>query len=158
MVKIITVPKNILLPVFTILCTRESYSFNNRMFDALLMIIFEVVRSLRRRHGYSVAPMTLALVLGGMMDSNFRRAISLAVSEDYVLNALFMRPITLILLILTITTTFMNVPMWKKKERDYSITILFFPLFLAVYIAASTLEKSFSYESSSLTSTIPALI
>ncbi len=35
-----------------------------------------------RRRSYSVAPMTLAIVQGGMMDSNFRRAVSLASSED----------------------------------------------------------------------------
>jgi putative tricarboxylic transport membrane protein len=117
MVKIITVPKNILLPVVTVLCIIGSYSFNNRMFDVLLMIIFGVVGFLMRKNGYSVAPMTLALVLGGMMDSNFRRAISLAVSEDNMLIALFGRPITIILLILTLITILMNVPIGKKKKK-----------------------------------------
>jgi len=117
MVKIITVPKNILLPVVTVLCIIGSYSFNNRMFDVLLMIIFGVVGFLMRKNGYSVAPMTLALVLGGMMDSNFRRAISLAVSEDNMLIALFGRPITIILLILTLITILMNVPIGKRKKK-----------------------------------------
>ena len=117
MVKIITVPKNILLPVVTVLCIIGAYSFNNRMFDVLLMILFGVLGFFMRRRGYSVAPMTLALVLGGMMDSNFRRAISLAVSEDNLMIALFMRPITLVLLILTLITVFMNVPIGKRKKK-----------------------------------------
>lgn len=117
MVKIIAVPKNILLPVVTVLCIIGSYSFNNRMFDVLLMIIFGLIGFFMRKRGYSVAPMTLALVLGGMMDSNFRRAISLAVSEDNMIIALFGRPITLVLLALTLITVFMNIPRRKKKTK-----------------------------------------
>lgn len=116
MVKIISVPKNILLPVVTVLCIIGSYSFNNRMFDILLMMLFGVVGFFMRKKGYSVAPMTLALVLGGMMDSNFRRAISLAVSEDNMIIALFGRPITIILLVLTFLTIFMNFPVLKRKK------------------------------------------
>ncbi len=117
MVKVIAVPKNILLPIVTVLCIIGAYSFNNRMFDVLLMIVFGLIGFFMRKRGYSVAPMTLALVLGEMMDSNFRRAISLAVSEDNMIVALFGRPITLVLVVLTLITVFMNIPIGKRKKR-----------------------------------------
>ena len=47
-------------------------------------------------------------------DDNFRRAISLAISEDNMLAALFGRPITLVLLTLTILTIVFNVPSVKR--------------------------------------------
>ena len=106
--KIIAVPKRILLPLVTILCIIGSFATNNRMFDVYLMLFFGVLGFFMRRRSYSVAPMTLAIVLGGMMDSNFRRAISLASSEDVFLVALLGRPITMILLTLVILTLLSN--------------------------------------------------
>lgn len=112
--KLIAVPKKILLPIVVVLCVIGSFAGNNRMFDVLLMIVFGVIGFFMRRYGYSIASMTLAIVLGGMMDANFRRAVSLAASEDDKLMALFGRPISLILLVLTVITIAMNIPAVKK--------------------------------------------
>lgn len=115
--KIIAVPKRILLPLVTILCIIGSFATNNRMFDVYLMLFFGVLGFFMRRRSYSVAPMTLAIVLGGMMDSNFRRAISLASSEDVFLVALLGRPITMILLTLVVLTLLSNSRALKRFIR-----------------------------------------
>lgn len=115
--RLILVPKAVLLPIVTVLCIIGSFACGNSMFDILLMFIFGIVGFLMRRHGYPVAPMTLALVLGGMMDSNFRRAISLAASESNKIVSLFGRPITLVLLFALVATIIMNIPRKKKKEN-----------------------------------------
>lgn len=112
--KIIAVPKRILLPIVTVLCVIGAFACNNRLFDVALMFVFGVLGYFMRRRGYSVAPMTLAIVLGGMMDSNFRRAISLASSEDNMMVALFGRPITMVLLVLTVLTICANIPAVKR--------------------------------------------
>lgn len=111
--KVIAVPKRILLPVVTVLCVIGAFACNNRMFDVALMFFFGVLGYFMRRRDYPVAPMTLALVLGGMMDSNFRRAISLASSESNTIIALFGRPITVVLLVLTVITLVTNIPAVK---------------------------------------------
>ncbi len=118
--KVISVPKRILLPLVAVLCIIGSFATNNRMFDVYLMFFFGVLGFFMRRRSYSVAPMTLAIVLGGMMDSNFRRAISLASSEDAFLVALLGRPITLLLLALVSLTLLsgsrtMKRYIWKKR-------------------------------------------
>ena len=115
--KIIAVPKSILMPIVTLLCVIGAYACNNRLFDVGLMFFFGVLGFLMRCRGYSVAPMTLAIVLGNMMDSNFRRAISLAVSSDNILFALFGRPITMVLLVLTVFSIVTNIPA-VKRARD----------------------------------------
>jgi putative tricarboxylic transport membrane protein len=112
--RVITVPRRLLLPIVTVLCVIGAFADNNRMFDVALMLIFGALGFLLRRRGYSVGPMTLGLVLGGMMDSQFRRAVSLAVSEDNFLAALLGRPITLILLALTLFVIVSNIPAVKK--------------------------------------------
>ena len=98
----------------TLLCVIGAYACNNRLFDVGLMFFFGVLGFLMRCRGYSVAPMTLAIVLGNMMDSNFRRAISLAVSSDNILFALFGRPSTMVMTVFSIVT---NIPA-VKRARD----------------------------------------
>ncbi len=116
--KIIAVPKRILLPLVTVLCVIGAFAVNNRMFDVALMFFFGVLGFLMRKREYSVAPMTLAIVLGGMMDSNFRRAISLASSEDHFYAALFGRPLTLVLTTLTLVTLLSNIDGIKRLFRS----------------------------------------
>lgn len=112
--KIISIPKNILLPIVVVLCVIGSFACNNRLFDVILMFIFGLIGFLMRRFNYPAAPMVLAIVLGGMMDSNFRRAVSLASSTDNMLLSMFGRPITIVLLTLTILIILSNIPMVKK--------------------------------------------
>lgn len=112
--RVINIPKRILLPVVTVLCVIGAYACNKRLFDVGMMIFFGVLGLVLRNHGFSVAPVTLGLVLGGMMDSNFRRAISLASTAESPLMALFGRPITLILLVCTVYTLVANTPFSKQ--------------------------------------------
>ena len=114
---IINVPKKILLPVVTVLCVIGAYACNNRMFDVLMMLFFGVLGFLLRRRGFPVAPVTLGLVLGGMMDSNFRRAISLASTAEQPMMALFGRPITIVLLVVTVVTLVSNIPSVNRARR-----------------------------------------
>lgn len=118
---IINVPKRLLLPVVTVLCVIGSFAGNNRMFDVGLMFVFGIIGFFMRKYEYPVAPLTLALVLGGTMDANFRRAISLASSESNMILALFGRPITIILLVLTIVVIVSNIPFLKSKNKEKKI-------------------------------------
>jgi len=112
--RILNVPKRILIPVVTILCVIGAFACNNRIFDVVLMIAFGVLGFVMRRRGYQTAPMVLGLVLGSMMDSNFRRAISLASTSDSLLAGLFGRPITMVLLICILITLGSNIPFFKR--------------------------------------------
>ena len=111
--KVINVPKKVLLPIVALLCVIGAYACNNRLFDVCLMFFFGILGFVMRMRGYPVAPMTLGLVLGSMMDSNFRRAISLAATADNKLAALFGRPITIVLLICTLFSIIFNIPAIK---------------------------------------------
>ena len=115
--RLLLIPAKILLPMVIVLCVIGSFAGNNRLFDVLLMFVFGLIGFFMRRHGYSIAAMTLAVVLGGMMDSNFRRAVSLAASEENKLLALFGRPISLVLLVVTVLVIVMNIPAVKRRRR-----------------------------------------
>ncbi len=115
--KAITLPKEILMPLIIVLCVVGAFACNNRIFDVTLMFFFGILGFIMRRRDYPIPPMILAIVLGGMMDSNFRRAVSLASSEDSIVKALLGRPITIILLTVTIITVFSNIPIIKSRFR-----------------------------------------
>ena len=115
--KIIAVPKNILLPVVVSLCVVGSFACNNRLFDVGLMFAFGLLGFMMRLRGYPQAPLVLALVLGKTMDSNFRRAMSLAAVADNPMANLFGHPITLILLACTLFVILGNIPFLKRKKR-----------------------------------------
>lgn len=113
--RMIAVPKNILLPIVTVLCVVGSFACNNRLFDVGLMFLFGIMGFVMRRRGYPVAPLVLALVLGTMMDSNFRRAVSLAASADHKIMAMFGHPITIVLLLCTLLMILSGIPSVRKK-------------------------------------------
>ena len=112
--RVITVPKRIMMPIVTVLCVVGAYACNSRLFDVAVMFFFGVLGYLLQKREYPVAPVILGLVLGGMMDSNFRRAVSLAISDDHFLASMLGRPITVVLLVLTIFSIVSNIPAVKK--------------------------------------------
>lgn len=115
--KVITIPKNIMIPVVTSLCVIGSFACTNRLFDVGLMFFFGLMGFMMRRFDYPVAPLILAMVLGKMMDSNFRQAVSLASSSDNPFMAMFGHPITIVLSICTLFVLLGNIP-WTKPYID----------------------------------------
>ena len=111
--RVITIPKNVMIPVVTSLCVIGSFACNNRLFDVALMFAFGLIGFLMRRFDYPVAPLILAMVLGQMMDSNFRQAVSLASSSDHPLMTTFGHWQTILLVICIAWVLLGNIP-WTK--------------------------------------------
>ena len=114
--RVLSVPKNILLPIVTVLCVVGAFACNNRLFDVAVMLVFGLAGFMMRLRGYPQAPLVLALVLGKTMDSNFRRAMSLAAVAENPLVSLFGYPITMILLACTALVVAGNLPLFKRKQ------------------------------------------
>lgn len=114
--RVVAVPKRVMMPIVTALCVIGAYACSSRLFDVWIMFFFGLLGFALKKRDYPVAPVTLALVLGGMMDSNFRRAVSLASSEDHFLIAMFGRPITLALLAVTILSLASNIPAVRRRR------------------------------------------
>lgn len=99
---LVALPRRLMMPVVTVLCVVGAYACSSRLFDVAVMFLFGLLGWALRRHDYPAAPVILGLVLGGMMDRSFRQAVSLAMSEEHFLPALLGRPLTLLLLGLTL--------------------------------------------------------
>lgn len=73
--KVVSIPTEILTPIIVIFCFAGAFSVNNNYFDLSVALIFGVISYLMRKLELPAVPMLLGLVLGGMTETNFRRAL-----------------------------------------------------------------------------------
>ena len=73
--KVVSIPTEILTPIIVIFCFAGAFSVNSNYFDLSVALIFGIVSYLMRKMDLPSVPMLLGLVLGGMTETNFRRAL-----------------------------------------------------------------------------------
>jgi putative tricarboxylic transport membrane protein len=73
--KIVECPKAILIPLIIILSAVGSYAIQNNPVDIYWMLLFGVIGYFLKTYGFQVGPIILGVILGPMMDSNYRRAM-----------------------------------------------------------------------------------
>ena len=97
-------------------CLIGAYATNNNAVDVIIMIIFGIVGYFLRKHEYELAPIILALVLGPLLETNFRNALIIG---DGRLTIFFEKPISAVLLSISaslfLSTGFSNYRKTKKK-------------------------------------------
>ena len=80
--KIIAIPSGVLMPIVVTLCAVGGYAVNNNMFDLLIVAIFGVVGYFMIKCDIPQPPMLLAMILAGIAETTFRRALSIS-QNDY---------------------------------------------------------------------------
>ncbi len=101
--KILKAPNWFLMPTVAVLSIVGVYVINGSDFDLIMMIVFGILGYIMKRTGFPLAPMILGLVLGSLIELNFRRAL-LYSSGEY--STFFESPISIVLWLLTITSLF----------------------------------------------------
>ena len=99
--KILLVPRWILMPLIVILSVVGVYVLNGREFDLVLMLVFGIIGFVMRKTGFPIAPLILGLVLGGLIEVNFRRALTYS-QGDYAI--FFQSPISIALWLITLVS------------------------------------------------------
>jgi putative tricarboxylic transport membrane protein len=94
LVQVLRVPTTIIVPMLLVLCTIGSFALASRLFDIWVMVAFGLIGYLLRRFGFPVAPLVLGIVLGDLLEKNFRRGLVLS---DGDLLPFFTRPISAVL-------------------------------------------------------------
>lgn len=98
-VRVLEVPKYILLPAVLILCVVGTYGTNHNMFDVWTSLIFGVIGYFMMRHKFPQAPLILGFVLGPTIEDNLIRGLMYS-NNDFT--AFFTSPISGAFLIFTI--------------------------------------------------------
>jgi len=115
--KVVQVPKKILFPIILVLCCVGAYANNSSLYEVFVMLVFGVIGYYMKRNNYSPAAMVLGMVLGPLMDNNFRRAASLAIGSENPFANLFLHPITIILLMMTLIPLVSNNKSFQQKAK-----------------------------------------
>jgi putative tricarboxylic transport membrane protein len=74
-VKLLKVPESVLYPAILAFSTLGVYSINRNVFDLYMLYGIGILGFLLRRYRYPLAPVILGLVLGPMLETEFRRAL-----------------------------------------------------------------------------------
>ncbi len=69
------IPFAIIAPIIIVICAIGSYTLSNAPADLIFMVMFGVIGYLFKKLDYPLAPMVLAIVLGGRAENSFRQAM-----------------------------------------------------------------------------------
>lgn len=97
-VRLLSIPYTILYPSILVFICIGVYSIRSSAFDIFMMLVFGVVGYLMRLLRFQPAPLLLGLVLGPLMEENFRRALLLSRGS---LATFFESPISLVFMLAT---------------------------------------------------------
>lgn len=115
-VKLLKVPYRVLFPAILLFCTIGVYSLNYNAFDIYVMGIFGIIGYIWTKLKCEGAPLLLGLVLGPMMEENFRRALLLS-RGDFL--TFVERPLSLTLLLMAVGLVILvALPSIRKKREE----------------------------------------
>lgn len=111
--RLLNVPKYIVVPVVLACCAIGTYTLNNRLSDLYLLACIGAAGYLLRKLDYPLAPLVLGVVLGPIAETNLRRAFQ--TSADWTL--FFTRPISALLLTLAVVSIIYSIYSYMKQRR-----------------------------------------
>jgi putative tricarboxylic transport membrane protein len=111
LVQVLRVPTTVIVPMILVLCTIGTYALASRLFDIWVMLAFGLIGFVLRRFGYPMAPLVLGIVLGDLLEKNFRRGLVLS---DGDLTPFFTRPISAVLFGLIVVVVLFRLPALRR--------------------------------------------
>ncbi|HEV8033319.1 tripartite tricarboxylate transporter permease [Yoonia sp.] len=96
--KILSIPRNYLIPFILFFTLMGAYIGQNNATELLILVGFGVVATILRFADYPLAPLLIGFILGTMLEDNFARSMQLYRGLGFILE----RPMTLGLLVLAL--------------------------------------------------------
>ena len=118
-VKIISLRSSTLTPLILGISLIGAYSLGNDPFSMVLALFLGVLGYLMRRFGFPLAPAVLALVLGFIVETNYRRALTISGGDHMIFVA---NPISLFLILLALASFLIPVIRMQRGKRKGSAT------------------------------------
>ena len=110
-IKVLKIPISLFMPIIGVLCIIGSYALGGRVFNLYLMFPIGIIAYFLTEMEYPIAPLVIGVILGGMADTNLRRA--LMVSKGSFLPVLT-RPVALILFLVIVIMIFSQTKLYKR--------------------------------------------
>ncbi len=117
-VKIVEMPRSVLLPVILLLSIVGAYAVSNSLNDVYWMLGFGVFGYFMKIYGYPLGPVILGVILSRLLDDNWRRAIiSDQESLWMLLKGTLTSPLSLVLFATVILIFVSKTPLWGMIFR-----------------------------------------
>ncbi len=113
--KVLNVPTPYIGVAIVALSVIGSYAIRNSMIDVIVMIFFGLFGHFGGRVGLDTGSMALGIILGPIVEDNLGKSMSLADAEGSIFTVFFSHPISLLLIILTVTSVM--TPMFLARRR-----------------------------------------
>ncbi len=114
-VRVIDIPKGVLAAVVFGLGTIGAYTIRNLVFDVWLTVGFGIAGYFLKKFRFPMAPHVLGMVLGYLVESNYRRAMIMSQGSHSIF---FEDPISLALLVLAALSFFWPlIQQWRRRAK-----------------------------------------
>lgn len=113
---IIYIPMNLLIPVVVFVCCVGVYSNSSSMFDVGVLLVFMVIGYLMKLGGVPLLPLLIAYLLGGNLESHFRRALTISGGSFLI----FVKsPICVVFLLISLVLVLYTIikPLAEKRRK-----------------------------------------
>lgn len=115
-IRMVKIPKNLMLSVVIVMCIVGAFGVNNRVFDMWSVLICGIIGYVMVKLGFDMTPLVMGFVLGGTVETNLLRGLQFS---DGSFLSFFQRPISAIFLGFTalyiLYTIIIEVRKAKKK-------------------------------------------
>jgi putative tricarboxylic transport membrane protein len=116
--KVLSIPMALLLPVVLVLSMIGAYAIEGQAvlaatFDMGVALVLGIIGYYLKKADYPTAPIVLGLILGGLLEVNFRRAVKLAGGNYFVF---FTKPIAVVFIVLAVFSVVL--PLIQRRRRS----------------------------------------
>lgn len=114
--RVTLIPTQILWPSVFVFSIVGAYALDQSMFDVWVALVAGVLGFFMRRYGFSVVPLAIGLILGGMLEKRLGQSMVMLDEQWWMM---FTRPLTLFFFLLTALALF-GPPLWGRmfKQRE----------------------------------------
>jgi putative tricarboxylic transport membrane protein len=115
--KIVQVPKAVLIPQILLLCVIGAYALNNVMDNVYALLLFGMLGYLLVKLGFPLAPLILGVILGDQIEVNLVRAL-MTDSDPWLF---LTRPISGVMLVLAVGSV--AFALWQHRRHYHGVPV-----------------------------------
>jgi len=110
-----------LMPTIVLLCIIGSYALKNSVLDVWIMLFFGVLTYYMQKWKYPVLPMLLALILGNILEEQFRMSLIIGLGDAMIF---LKKPISLTFIVVTVVYLGWNLwREWRSRQASSSTNV-----------------------------------
>lgn len=118
--KLLRTPRPYLYAGILFFASLGAYTVNQQAFDLFLLLVFGLLGFAMRRFGLPVLPLILGVILGPLMETKMREALSISGGD---VSALFSESLAVVIYVIIAVALLATFVSWFLRRRDHAPAI-----------------------------------